>query len=1235
MIDPSRLLADLTALTKVLETDLRQRCDASPAVDVPLRAEYDAARAAGRTADTYTEWREDRITQSAVHWILACVFVRFLEDNYFVAHPRDEGPFLSGPGERLHLARDRRTVYFQHHPSETDREYLLDVFRQLAALPSAGPLFDPKTNPLFTLPLSGDGAGTLLAFWQKVDPQTGALIHDFASPDRNTRFLGDLYQDLSEAARSHYALLQTPEFVEEFILDRTLTPAIETFGWREVRLLDPTCGSGHFLLGAFYRLLALWNRHEPGTNERTRVQLALDAVAGVDLNPFAIAIARFRLLIAALTASHVERLKDAPKFEIHLATGDSLLHGKRFLIRTREAARMGGEQMDLTPAAQPLRHVYDTEDREALQKLLGRQYHAVVGNPPYIVVRDAALNQAYRNEYGSCSGKYSLGVPFTERFFELALGAGPDDRAGYIGMITTNSFMKREFGKKLIEKFVPSWDLTHVLDMSGAYIPGHGTPTVILFGRNRLPEQKTVRAVMGIRGEPSTPVDPAKGLVWSAVVEQVDRPGSQSAFVSVADVERARFHSHPWSLGGGGAAELKELIEERAAKRLGDEADSIGFASFTGVDEVFLGDAGQWRRLRIPLSLVRTSVDGESVRDWTTSALGHALVPYDSDHRAVEFVATSAWGRYLWPFRSTIEGVVSFGGRTRKQNGDAWWTWYRWIAAKYAVPLSLGYAEVATHNHFVLDRGGKVFKQTAPVIKLPADATEDDHLTLLGLLNSSTACFWMKQVAHQKQMTGGDGVRIESRSKVPYQFSGTQLGQLPLPASGPLSDRVLHLAKEIDRASVRSSELTAAAVLASPGLTAAMGLSKWREFSAERQALRGQMIRLQEELDFTIYEMCGLSASGLLDTEALERNLPMEPGARVFCLLSGKNEDSFPVPQSIPSEWPADVRDLWRRRMDAVRRSPELSIIEDPHYKRRWIGRQGLFNKDRGRDELIDACEQWLLDRLESPAYWPVTELQTVARLADRAREDAELHAVAEIYRGRADFDVTALVHELCTGEAVPFLPVLRYSEAGLRKRAEWERTWDLQRAEDAIDARATLPESDPKSLTEAEAKVKKSAEVGDIPVPPKYAQTDFRRGEYWRLRGKLDVPKERFISYPGGERAGDPTPLLGWAGWDHLQQAQALAAFYVRMRDEEGWPDERLAPLLAGLQDLLPWLHQWHAAFDPTWQTSLATYFQNFVDEETRARGLTPDSLKAWQPPAGTGPKRGRKKKPANTDGP
>ena len=82
-------------------------------------------------------------------------------------------------------------------------------------------------------------------------------------------------------------------------------------------------------------------------------------------------------------------------------------------------------------------------------------------------------------------------APFIERFFDLARAGTRARTAGFIGMIVANSFMKREFGKKLIEDVLPHLDLTHVIDCSGAYIPGHGTPTVILFrstGRRSAPK---------------------------------------------------------------------------------------------------------------------------------------------------------------------------------------------------------------------------------------------------------------------------------------------------------------------------------------------------------------------------------------------------------------------------------------------------------------------------------------------------------------------------------------------------------------------------------------------------------------------------------------------------------------------------------------------------------------------------------------------------------------------------
>ena len=175
----------------------------------------------------------------------------------------------------------------------------------------------------------------------------------------------------------------------------------------------------------------------------------------------------------------------------------------------------------------PLQHVYETENADELRTALGQRYHAVVGNPPYINVSDQALNAAYRERFGSCYRAYSLVVPFMERFFNLALDEGVDSggRAGFVGQITANSFMKREFGKKLVEKYIPRWDITHIVDTAGAYIPGHTTSTVILFGRNRPPSLPTIRAVMGIRGEPGVPANPASGVVWTAITQQIDVAG--------------------------------------------------------------------------------------------------------------------------------------------------------------------------------------------------------------------------------------------------------------------------------------------------------------------------------------------------------------------------------------------------------------------------------------------------------------------------------------------------------------------------------------------------------------------------------------------------------------------------------------------------------------------------------------------------------------------------------------
>lgn len=210
------------------------------------------------------------------------------------------------------------------------------------------------------------------------------------------------------------------------------------------------------------------------------------------------------------------------------------------------------------------------------------------------------------------------------------------------------------------------------------------------------------------------------------------------------------------------------------------------------------------------------------------------------------------------------------------------------------------------------------------------------------------------------------------------------------------------------------------------------------------------------------------------------------------------------------------------------------------------------------------------------------------------------------------------------TSAGVPYLAAWRLTDSGLRKRKAWERTWDLQRTEDALAARMELPEDDPRHLSEAEhAVARKEAGVDRIPVPPKYAKADFRTTTAWNLRGKLDVPKERFVLYPGTRAGADTSPVVGWAGWDHLRQARALAGYYA-MRKDRGAEVDELKLLLAGVAELVPWLLQWHDEPDPVFGERMGQFFAGFVATEAAALGVTGEGLAAWRPPT---PTRGRRR--------
>ncbi|XXT25148.1 BREX-2 system adenine-specific DNA-methyltransferase PglX [Sorangium sp. So ce429] len=1236
LADPAALVRTMSKVHRRLAADLAERA-ADPRVEPSLREAHARDAAEGRTGEAYEVYREGFCDQVAASWVLCAVFARTLEDRGYLPHR------LAGPGAADRLAQFRAQMKFLG-----ERDYLLHVFDAIALLPGGRGVFGPGRAPLWRLGPSSRAIGELLDELRSTEG--GALRFSFGRPaggeeehdGASTRYLGDLYQDLNEGVRKRFALLQTPEFVERFLLENTLDPAIRERGVA-VTVLDPACGSGHLLLGAYDRLFEARRRVEPGRGVEESARAALGQVYGVDLNPYAAGIARFRLLLSYLDKAGIPRLEQMPEeVEIHVHVGDSLLAGKELQGTFGDALARQGMTTEGTGFERgPLLSFFEPET----DRLLGStRFDVVVANPPYITEKDAKKRELIRERYVAASGKYALSAPFVERIFQL----GND--GAFTGQITSNSFMKREFGKRLIEEVLPRVELTEVLDTSGAYIPGHGTPTVLLFGRARRPVGSVVRLVMGSRGEPTTPEVPAKGKVWSSIAVHHLESGYANEYISVADVARDKLGQHPWSLGGGGAAALKEFLEEQVEQRLGDIVDSIGFGSFSGEDEVFLTPSGSFVRLGVDARHVRKLVRGEDIRDWSISASHEALCPYDRGTHLPDDPLLSASCRHLWKFRTLLSATKSFGGKTKTDGGVQWWEWYRWIPDRYIPPCPITYAYVSTHNHFVRGAEGQVFRggASAPIIKLPDSATDEEHLALLGYLNSSTVCFWIKQVCFPKSNAGQH--HHPDPSKFAYEFSGVNIAMMPVPGrvSGGdvavLAEALVVLSRE--RAALLESAFFDGALERSGDVCRLRDLLRQRWASAD--ALREQMIVVQEELDWSIYSMLGLSAHDLCSSSLALSGERCARGDRPFERLvprlgvfrnRGETRSLEESEVSSSTRLPDSLEPVWRARMSAIQGSRELQLLESAQFKRPFRDTDANVPEWVYRDEIDRSdCESWLLTRAESalrdrPDPRPVP----IRSLAATLHADPKVRAVAEVLTGTSTYDLEAVLGDLVQKDAVPSATCQRYTEEGIAKRRLWERTWELQRREDA-------------------------GEKLDVPVPPKYDQKDFENAAVvWRHRGKLDVPKERFVAYPTATppsgASGKAGLVFGWAGWNHLEQLQAAIELWQEEMDLHGHElipratrlereealgaaaatdegllldaaaRERLLPLLQTMADLLPWVRQWH---DDDGETAAA--FEAYLAEQARRLEVSLDEARAYRRPAraaGRAAARGRKPAP------
>jgi Eco57I restriction-modification methylase/uncharacterized protein DUF7008 len=621
----------------------------------------------------------------------------------------------------------------------------------------------------------------------------------------------------------------------------------------------------------------------------------------------------------------------------------------------------------------------DAMRRKATERAPG--FDVILGNPPFVTSKSELGRRAYMERWTTAVKGFHLLVPFFERAFQVLR---PNGRLGFI---VSNGFARREFGKPLVEEFLPSHRLEEIVDSSGLSFPGHGTPTCIIFASaakedpatNRVADgcdaNDTVRVTATLKGDLHTP--PQDSTLWQSTVAHHAEPGFRDEWVSVSDVPRQNFTRHPWNFSEENEGTRREL-ENAPHTRLGSLLeDEIGYGCITRTDEVFIQPQHVMRRFQIEAEHVRRLGIGERLRDWSRGELPLIIFPYDSALRPFDIVDHPHCAAFLEPYRETLENVIMHGTVPKKETKIQWFEYSRLGRAKMQTARAVAIPEIATHNHAYFDQSAIVFHQTAPVLKLRPAAPDSEHFLVASVLNSSAALFWLKQICFNK----GPG---EDEEKDRFVYAGRKLEQLPVPntvipaSSGSVAGRLIGLASECNaRAQLltglayhgvfeKAGEAYDAWNRALPGYALPDAIFK-QAFDTpqelmklkatakeERERLRREMIALQEEMDWLAYAAYGLIQAnhesvglGIMETE---RPWELALGQRPFELAS--------LQAGAPSDWSRKHKRLWLARLELIRTNEHVARIEQAVYKRRWVPPD--YEK-----EFAEAFKWWLREKAE------------------------------------------------------------------------------------------------------------------------------------------------------------------------------------------------------------------------------------------------------------------------------
>ena len=541
----------------------------------------------------------------------------------------------------------------------------------------------------------------------------------------------------------------TPTYIVDYIVKETVGKLLEGKTPKDaekITILDPACGSGSFLIGAYQYLLD-WHKNwyvennpdkwtkgkspklyqtETGdwfltTGERKKI--LLNNIYGVDIDNQAVEVTKLSLLLKVLEGESDQRLttqlkmfqeRALPDLSKNIKCGNSIV-GIDFYDTVDIKSLEPEEHYKINPFD------WQKEFPEVFKKE-NPGFDTVIGNPPY--VRQETLGTVFKEyaqkHFSSYTGTADLYVYFFEKSHKLLCNGG------YFGMICSNKFMRSNYGKGLRKFLLKKTALKQIIDFGElpVFKKAATFPAIFIFRNETVQEQDFIYA-------------PIKKLSFTSLSEEIKEVNME--------LDNKAIEGDNWTLARKNEVGIFEKIKQRGIAFKEYINTKIYYGIKTGLNDAFIINQETKEKLiaEDPKSadIIKPFVNGDDVRKYHINFQNKYLI---FTRRGINIKNYPAIENYLKQFKeSLIPKPKDYNGIDWKGRKAGLYEWYEiQDPVDYHADFKktkIVWGEIAKESRFTIERQGFYLNCTCFFIPI-------NDLYLLGLLNSKTIWFCLKNL---------------------------------------------------------------------------------------------------------------------------------------------------------------------------------------------------------------------------------------------------------------------------------------------------------------------------------------------------------------------------------------------------------------------------------------------------------------------------------------------------------